>query len=66
MAKYIDEGLLPPDHPIYSEEPQSYSPHSARASLRSMIATQKPTAGPQTPPEGSGKTTLRSNNSGDR
>jgi hypothetical protein len=54
MAKFIDEGLAPPDHPIYKEGPRSYSPHWARGLALSKTPQKKPTAGPTVGKGGSG------------
>jgi len=55
MGKHTDLGLLPPDHPIYSEGPQSYSPHWAQGLVKSTTATRETTAGPKGRKGGSGK-----------
>jgi hypothetical protein len=46
-------GLLPPDDPIFTEGRRSYSPHWARAYLRSRPTSPDATGGPQNAEDGS-------------
>ena len=52
MAKVIDKGLAPPDHPIYSGGPEVFSPRAFRPSSTSSVPA---TAG-ETPAESSSAT----------
>jgi len=56
MSKIIFKGPPGPDDPMWSEPPQSYSPHWARALLRSKKTSPDPSDGHPTEQVGSGKT----------